>query len=279
MAASSQDIDALLAQTAALTWEDPSSQLETLPQEHVKTDLPPLVGLAISQKTQNNQSVNAALTKAWFFAIPFSFAVLGPNTFLFKLTKKDHISRILKQVWNANGFLLALQTWSPTATLGELSLKEVHFWIQVHRLPLQNMSSKNAISIGKGLGNLVKIEENNGAEATFRSFLRLLVIIDVSKPLNPGFSFTRIDGSATWISLKYERLDVYCTDCGRIGHKQNSCLAQQVERNPSRYLVSLKVTVFSNLLPSSSNPHQPENKQRSSSALTNNPSMPFKESS
>ena len=74
------------------------SQLETLPQKHIKLDLSPLIGLIISQKTQNNQSVNAALTKAWFFAIPFSFAVLGPNTFLFKFTKKDRISRILNQV-------------------------------------------------------------------------------------------------------------------------------------------------------------------------------------
>ena len=104
----SQDIDALIAQIATLTWEDPSSQLETLPNDLFKPDLLPLVGQVISQTTQNNQSVNAALTKAWFFAIPFSFAVLGPNTFLFKFTDKDHISRILKQVWNVNGFLLSL---------------------------------------------------------------------------------------------------------------------------------------------------------------------------
>jgi hypothetical protein len=98
MAVSTQDIDALIAQTKALKWEDPSSQLETLPIDLVKPDLLPLVGQVISQKTQNNQSVNAALTKAWFFAIPFSFAVLGPNTFMFKFFDEDHISRILSQV-------------------------------------------------------------------------------------------------------------------------------------------------------------------------------------
>jgi hypothetical protein len=119
-----------------------------------------LVGQVISQKTQNNQSMNAALTKAWFFAIPFSFAVLGPNLFMFKFTEKEHITKILKNVWNVNGFLMAIQTWSPTATLGELSLLEVRFWIQVHGLPLHNMSIKNAIAIGKGLGQLMKAEEN-----------------------------------------------------------------------------------------------------------------------
>jgi hypothetical protein len=112
------------------------------------------------------------------------------------------------------------------------------------------MSIKNAIAIGKGLGHLVKVEDNSGVEATFRSFLRLLVTIDVSKPLNPGFCFTRNDGSSTWISLKYERLDIYCTNYGKIGHKQISWLAQQVDRFSSRYLISLEVNVFSNMLSS-----------------------------
>jgi hypothetical protein len=77
MDASSQDIDTLIAQIAALSWEDPSSQLETLPQELVTSELLPLVGQIISQKTQNNQTVNAALAKAWFFAKPFLLSVLG----------------------------------------------------------------------------------------------------------------------------------------------------------------------------------------------------------
>jgi hypothetical protein len=127
--------------------------------------------------------VNSALTKAWFFANPFSFAVLGPNVFLFKCTEKEHITRFFSNVWNVNGFLLAIQTWSPTATLRDLSLQEVSFWIQVHGLPLQNMTIKNTIAIGKGLGLLVKVYENRGVAATFRSFLRLLASIDVSKPL------------------------------------------------------------------------------------------------
>jgi hypothetical protein len=80
------------------------------------------------------------------------------------------------------------------------------------------MTIKNAIAIGKGLGLLLMVEDNNGAEVIFRSYLRILVILDVSKPLNPGFFLSREDGSSTWVSLKYERLDIYCIDCGLIGH-------------------------------------------------------------
>ena len=128
--------NSLIAQTAALLWEDPSSQLETLPQELISSALLPLVGKIISQKTQYNQTVHAALIKAWFFANPFSFAVLGPNLFLFKFFDQNHISRIISNVWNVNGSLLAIQVWTPSATIKDLPLFEVPFWIQIHGLPL-----------------------------------------------------------------------------------------------------------------------------------------------
>jgi hypothetical protein len=257
----SHDVDSLIAQTAALSWEDPSSQLETLPQEQIPTALLPLVGKIISQKTQHNQTVHAALVKAWFFANPFSFAVLGPNLFLFKFSDQTHLTRILSNVWNVNGSLLAIQAWNPTATIMDLPLFKVPFWIQIHGLPLQNMTLKNAIAIGKGLGQFLKVEDNSGETVAFRSYLKVLVSIDVNKPLNPGFYFNRGDGTQCWVSLKYERLDVYCTDCGRIGHHQSSCLARPVEKFPNRYLTSLKVNIFSNLPVSMSAAYATENHQ------------------
>jgi hypothetical protein len=119
-----------------------------------------LVGHVISQRTHNNQSVFAALSKAWEFAVPFSFTVLGPNKFLFKLTKQEHLLRIQKQAtWNVNGSVIILKLWNPMATLGELILNKASFWIQVHGLPLINMTTKLAISIGKGLGDLLQVED------------------------------------------------------------------------------------------------------------------------
>jgi hypothetical protein len=68
------------------------------------------------------------------------------------------------------------------------------------------------------MGNLMKVEDSNGAQQTFRSYLRILVQIDVSEPLKPGFYFSREEGEPIWISFRYERLDIYCSSCGRIGH-------------------------------------------------------------
>jgi hypothetical protein len=103
------DMESLIASTKALSWDDPTSQITSLSSEIEPNACLPLVGHVISLKTQNNQSVYAALSKAWEFAVPFSFAVLGPNKFLFKLSKPEHLSRIIKQVTgNVNGFLIIL---------------------------------------------------------------------------------------------------------------------------------------------------------------------------
>jgi hypothetical protein len=127
------------------------------------------------------------------------------------------------------------------------------------------MTTKNAIAIGKGLGHLLRVEKSGGGLSTFRSYLRMLVEIDTNKPLNPGLSFSKQNGAATWIGLKYERLDTYCTDYGLLGHKQYFCQAPQAERFPARYKISLKVTIFSNLQPVSSTAHHAENIPSSSS--------------
>ena len=149
--------------------------------------------------------------------------------------------------------MIILKLWNPQATLGELILNKATFYIQVHDLPVINMTTKLAISIGKVLGNLLKVDDLSGARATFKSYFRILVEIDMANPLKPGFSFKRDGGETLWIFLKYERLDRYCTICGRIDHKSAFCMAAPEEKTLARYVVSLKLNIFSNLIPSSPN--------------------------
>jgi hypothetical protein len=132
----------------------------------------------------NNQSVQAALNKASDFAVPFSFAPIGPNKFLFKFSKQEHLNRILKQTtWNINGFLLVLNLWSPLVPMGDVPLKLSPFWIQIHGFPLANFTLKNAAAIGKGMGSLIQVDDCSGEHKTFRSYLRILVKLNVHNPL------------------------------------------------------------------------------------------------
>jgi hypothetical protein len=97
--------------------------------------------------------------------------------------------------------------------------------------------------------------------------------------LNLGFFLSKNEGSSSWVNLKYERLDIYCTDYGKIGHNQTSCLALQEDKFLSRYLISLKVNVFSNLFTSIPSSNLPENPATSSSTPRKNLIQPLMESS
>jgi hypothetical protein len=110
------------------------------------------------------------------------------------------------------------------------------------------MTLRNAIAIGKGLGDFLKVDDAAAQPIPkFRSYLTVLAEIDVHAPLKPGFQFRRDNGDQVWISLKYERLDIYCTSCGCIGHKKDNCRAPQEACTPGKYAISLLVNIFSNL--------------------------------
>ncbi|GLT67786.1 hypothetical protein SLA2020_400700 [Shorea laevis] len=102
------------------------------------------------------------MAAAWNFASPLSIEVLASNKFLFTVPLQSHVNRILQQApWNIRGSLLLLQQWTPDLALDEINLHLCVFWVQVHGFPRQNMTSRNAVRIGKSLGSVLEIDHSN----------------------------------------------------------------------------------------------------------------------
>ncbi|KAJ1391834.1 Zinc knuckle CX2CX4HX4C, partial [Sesbania bispinosa] len=100
----------------------------------------------------------------------------------------------------------------------------VAFWVQLHGLPLELMTTHNAAKVAELLGE---------------------VLINVKNPLTTGFWLPRKDLPRTWILVKYERLQGFCFHCGVLGYDARKCNKEQLMAihipNKPRYNAGLGV--------------------------------------
>ena len=88
---------------------------------------------------------------------------------------------------------------------------------------MQNMTTRNAICIGKAMGSVLEVENCDTKGIICRQYLRVKEELNTSLPLIPGFHIPRNGKESIVVSFEYERLADYCTLCGLIGHKRFSC--------------------------------------------------------
>lgn len=72
-------------------------------------------------------------------------------------------------------------------------------------------------TIGERIGKVVKVDRTTACVERGK-FIRMSIEVDLSKPLLSKF---RLHGKV-W-RIQYEGLKLICFNCGKIGHKEDSC--------------------------------------------------------
>lgn len=143
---------------------------------------------------------------------------------MFAFQVASHRTRVLDSgPWNFRGFLLVPRPWSPRDSISHMDFFSCDFWMQIHGLPFERLSSANASLIGESIGSVVDVDTSVDEDAACADFLRVKVVMAVANPYSPGFPFS-VDGSSPlWILFKYERLSGICVVCGCIDHLASAC--------------------------------------------------------
>jgi hypothetical protein len=242
MSSPSLNIQALIAGTAALNCDDLSS-LETVPLNYPQQDSFCLIGRILSPKPPSAYWVHEILTQVWKFACPFEVVDLPEKKYLFKLSQRSHMDKILDQgLWNVKSSLLILKTWSPELSFDEVELTLCPFWVQIHGLPLHNRTTQNDAQIGSHIGILLDVEHG---DTVCTHHLRVKVKVDTSKPLAPRFLFPHPGCSPVWVQFLYERLVDYYVLCGLVGHWRNFYPTPPPQGPEDKYGISLRAFVLS----------------------------------
>ncbi|KAI9083192.1 hypothetical protein K1719_034925 [Acacia pycnantha] len=188
-----------------------------------------LVGKLLTNKSFTKNAIESILRKAWNLEDGFDVTEISGNAFMFKFAKVGEFDRILRgRPWTINGCLLNLLERSKFKAYEEFDFSQGPIWIQLHNIPMEAMCLENAVTIGGYVGDVVLAENPFYNGRYLRSFLRVRVVLDLRKPLACGFWMPRPDGRKVWISIRYEKLQSFCYNCGRIGHDNKSCKSERV---------------------------------------------------
>lgn len=196
---------------------------------------------------------------------------LAPNLFIFKFFNEVDINRVIEDdPWAFEQSLLVLQRLDPKVTPFDMTLNMAELWVQAHYVPSNFFTEKVAQVIGESIGTFIRVDRKN-FEGSWKTFLRIRVLVDITKPLRRKMKMKKQGGDWSWVDFKYERLPNFCFLYGIIGHTERFChllfegVDEGIERPYDSWLraTSRRPPVFS-----SSQWLIPDNPQRPASDLS-----------
>ncbi|BFG30758.1 hypothetical protein CerSpe_170320 [Prunus speciosa] len=169
-----------------------------------------LAGTIIADKPPNREAAKGILKKAWSGFSEAKIMEVKDKTFAITVSDATMAKRILDSgPWSVMGFSSSIQPWPSDLGIEEIQFHLIPLWVQAHGVPLKDMTTAKANRLGRFIGDVLQVEDPVQAGG-LRGFLRVRVLVDISKPLPPGFGLPRSDLSKLWIAFCYEKLSNFC---------------------------------------------------------------------
>ncbi|XP_040988946.1 uncharacterized protein LOC121236564 [Juglans microcarpa x Juglans regia] len=171
----------------------------------------------LMDKNLNKEAFKGTVTKVWNLEGSVWFNEVGHHRFLVEFQKDVDIERVLNgQPWTFDKHLICIQPFGKSTPPNEMIFNQEPFWIQLHGLPLAAMTVDGGEKIDFSLGEVVYVDVD-GDGIGWEKYLRIRVNMDITKPIPRG-KLIRVEGKQRWVEFKYERLPLFCFQCGVIKH-------------------------------------------------------------
>ncbi|KAL5864153.1 hypothetical protein ACOSQ3_001667 [Xanthoceras sorbifolium] len=183
-----------------------------------------LVGKILTTKLINREAFRAVIPKIWRTTQTFIMENVKENVFVFQFQNQADKRRVLMGgPWSFDKCLIVLEEPRGDGKFLEMGFNNVQFWVQLHNVPLVCMTKEIGWALGNKIGRVTDIDVGATGDCLGR-FLRVRVVIDVSKPLSRYLRVCLSEGDPdTVLLLRYERLTEYCFHCGVVGHVVREC--------------------------------------------------------
>ena len=182
-----------------------------------------LIGKFLTCRPFNKQATITTLKRAWGLEETVQIVEVGTNLFQLKFQSEFEMNRVLKGgPWTFDNQVLLLIQWKIGMMADNVKFDSVSLWIQIWGAPFHLVSPKVAKAMGNKLGSVVEVEKKQKLEGQ-SYFMRVKVAISLAKPIRRGAFLASSEGTKNWVTLKYERLPLFCHYCGILGHDLKHC--------------------------------------------------------
>ncbi|KAF4362132.1 hypothetical protein F8388_023984 [Cannabis sativa] len=185
-----------------------------------------LYGKVVAPMTVEESSVWEFVAKTWkkpVSVVSMADGLKMSNIFKFGFeSAEDRDWALANGPWCVRGYTLVLQAWASSLE-GSVTFNLLRVWIQIHNLPHEFFSRDNGHFLGGLVGKVINIDLEEGKPVTWTPFMKILVDIDVHKPLVSGCFFDLTSGEKQWLQVKYVKIGIFCYFCGCLGHQRRGC--------------------------------------------------------
>lgn len=107
----------------------------------------------IPQKPIKMNVIHSVLDQAWTRFSVVKISETAPGILEFVFGKDEDIIKIIDMSpWAINGHILSIKRWDPYVGLNEVEFNKVTFWVQIHDLGYEKLSTSNARKVGNKIG-------------------------------------------------------------------------------------------------------------------------------
>ena len=220
-ASSSLDMDDLSKHWSSLSLSENEGLGLSLKSEQAVNEVG-IVTRFLTRRPLNLEAIANTFSPLWRSKSGFKVRNIRDHVTLFSFESNTDVERILSsEPWSFDKHIMVLSRYdkeNPTITS---ELNKVAFWVQVYDIPLRFRNKEIAEQICEMVGTILHPCEATDNEEG--SFIRVRVLVDISKPVCRGRRISLDDGKAHWVSFKYKRLPNLCYWCGYLTHNDRDC--------------------------------------------------------
>ncbi|XP_030922912.1 uncharacterized protein At4g02000-like [Quercus lobata] len=177
----------------------------------------------LTRRNINIEVVARTFRPIWRTRDNFEINDAGGNVILFYFELEvDAVKVLMGEPWAFDRHLVVMERYDSSVPIQDLKFSSTSFWVQIHELPFSFMSMEVAISIGESIGDVIPTKDSSELKGS--NYMRIRVVIDITKPLCRGRRVTWDQDSDGWVSFKYERLPNLCYWCGSLCHDDKECI-------------------------------------------------------